>query len=319
MTQPNLVLLADIGGTNARFALSDGAAIGPSANLQVAEHASLPAAIDSFLIGAAAKGRIAAAGLAVAGPVEHGRCVIINSGWTVDGAELRAALGCETVHLLNDFEALAWSLPALAVGDVFGLGGGAARADAPMAVLGPGTGFGAAAFVPRGRASFAIATEMGHATLPGASDDDDRLIAQLRGKFGHVSIERVVSGQGLENIHEALASAGSAAEPRRAAAAIMQDALSRSCPICEATLDAFCRILGSVAGNLALNFCARGGVFIGGGIAPRMAEYLQRSDFRTRFESKGRYRAYLADIPASVIMRPDATFVGLQQFLKCMA
>jgi glucokinase len=95
--------------------------------------------------------------------------------------------------------------------------------------------------------------------------------------------------------------------------------LSQTCATSEAALDMFCRILGSIAGNLALNFCARGGVFIGGGITPRIAEYLQRSEFRARFESKGRYRAYLADIPTSVIMRPDATFVGLQQFQKCVA
>lgn len=319
MTQQNLLLLADIGGTNARFALSDGAAIRPGTVLQVAEHASLLAAIDSFLSHAAAKGKVAAASLAVAGPVENNRSFITNSGWTVDAAELRAALGCETVQLLNDFEALAWSLPNLAPADLFALGDGKARADAPMVVLGPGTGFGAAAFIPRGRASFAIAGEMGHSTLPAASEDEDRLITHLRKRFGHVSIERALSGPGLENIYEALASADRAAEPRRDAAAIMQGGLSRSCAISAAALDTFCRILGSIAGNLALNFCARGGVFIGGGIAPRMAEYLQRSDFRARFEGKGRYRAYLADIPTRIITRPDATFVGLQHFLKCVA
>jgi glucokinase len=319
MTQQNLVLLADIGGTNARFALSDGVTIRPATNLQVAEHASLPHAIEKFLISSAAKGKIAAACLAVAGAVENNRSFITNSGWTVDGAELQAAMGCQTVHLLNDFEALAWSLPSLAPADVFALGGSKPRPDAPMVVLGPGTGFGAAAFIPRGRASFAIAGEMGHSTLPAASEDEDKLLSHLRRRFGHVSVERALSGPGLENIYEALASGSGAAVPRRDAAAITQEALSQTCATSEAALDMFCRILGSIAGNLALNFCARGGVFIGGGITPRIAEYLQRSEFRARFESKGRYRAYLADIPTSVIMRPDATFVGLQQFQKCVA
>src|SRR6266700_1300622 len=152
----------------------------------------------------------------------------------------------------------------------------------------------------------------GHADVPGSSEREDRVIQHLRARFGHVSCERAVSGPGLENLYGTIAAIDGQKLPQRDAAAITQAGLEGSCATCRAALDMVCALLGAVTGNIALTYGARGGVFIAGGIAPRILAYLERSEFRARFEDKGRMRPYLAAIPTSVIVHPDATFVGLQ-------
>lgn len=312
MTGFGRVLLADIGGTNARFALLNRGVIGPIERIKVAEHRESIEAIAAFLTPRMAGGEIGAAVLGVAGTVENNRCRVTNSGWTVDGGALQAAFGFKAIRLLNDFEALAWSLPTLTAADVYPIGGGRPIAGAPMLVIGPGTGFGAACLVSRDGSVVAIAAEAGHATLPGTSQRDDAVVDHLRRQFGHVSAERALSGSGLENLYGALAAIDRISVPPRDATAITQAALEGSCSISRAALDMFCAMLGTVAGNLALTFCARGGVFIAGGIVPRFVDDVARSKFRECFEAKGRYRPYLEGILTSIILRPDATFVGLR-------
>lgn len=308
------VLLADIGGTNARFALASGEAIGPVEHAKAADFPGARQAIDAFLARNATGGTVKAAVLGVAGTVENGRALLTNSGWLIDRAELQAAFSIDAVHVLNDFEVLAWSLPALKADDLFALGPHQPVPGAPMLVLGPGTGFGASCLVGRDGFKIAITTEAGHATLPAASAHEERVMDRLRQRFGHVSIERAVSGPGLLALYEELAAIEGISAPQREAAAITQAALDGSCLVSGAALEMFCSFLGTVAGNLALTFCARGGVYIAGGIVPRFPDFLARSSFRTRFESKGRYQAYLRDIPTSIIIRPDASFVGLKSF-----
>lgn len=310
------VLLADIGGTNARFALMDGGTIGPSVHLQVADFPRANDAIAAFLARHAAEPPPTAAVLGVAGPVENNRCFITNSGWLLDGAELTKLFGFASVHLLNDFEALGWSLPGLQPADLFPIGTQAPAAGAPMLVLGPGTGFGAAGLFIQGAQPFVVVTEAGHASLPATSEREAQVIAQLRRDFGHVSIERVLSGSGLENLYHALATVDGVAATERDAAAITHAALEGGCAASVAALDMFCGFLGSVAGNLALTFCARGGVYIAGGIVPRFADRLAQTRFREQFESKGRYDAYLRNIPTNVILTPDTSFVGLKVFFE---
>ncbi|MBI5260275.1 MAG: glucokinase [Bradyrhizobium sp.] len=307
-------LLADIGGTNARFALARGDEIGPIEYARAADFPGAKEAIAAFLERHAASGTVKAAVLGVAGTVENGRAFLTNSGWIIDRAELHAAFGIDTVHVLNDFEVLAWSLPALKSDDLFALGSQEPLPGAPMLVLGPGTGFGASCLVARDGSEIAIITEAGHATLPAASEREERVIDSLRQRFGHASIERAVSGPGLLALYEALAAIEGVSAPQRDAAAITQAALDGSCVVSGAALEMFCSFLGTVAGNLALTFCARGGVYIAGGIVPRFPDFLARSSFRTRFESKGRYEGYLRDIPTNIIIRPDASFVGLKTF-----
>jgi len=313
MPVPGLpTLLADIGGTNVRFALFDGARIGEVARLKVAEHATLAAAARAFL----GDRRIGGAALAAAGPVEAGRCHLTNHSWVVDGPEFARDLGFASAHVLNDFEAVAWSLPELGADDLHPLGGEAADPATPMVVLGPGTGLGVAALVPVEQSFTAVASEGGHATLAATDRREEEIIAHLRDRFEHVSAERVLCGAGLESLHAAIAAIDRAEVPARDAAAITEAA--QTCPVAAAALSMFCGWLGAVAGDLALIFGARGGVFVAGGIPPRILATLDRSTFRRRFEAKGRFRSYLAPIPAAVIIDPEPALLGLAGVVRRM-
>lgn len=304
-------LLCDIGGTTARFAVLEGDALGPIDHVAVSGYRSAIDAIGGFLGGCRGHGRIDAAVLGVAGPVEGGRCIITNSHWVADTAQLQAAFGFESVKLINDFEAVAWALPQLSASDVRLLADRQALPGEPVVVIGPGTGLGMVALVRRGDMMI-IATEGGHTTLPGTTPREDAVIAHLRRRFGHASAERAVSGPGLENLYEAIAAIDHVAIATRTAAEITAHAIDRSCATCCLAVDMFCAMLGTVAGNLALMFRARGGVYIAGGIAPHLVDYLAQSDFRARFEAKGRFRAYLEPIPTTVIVNPDVAFLGLR-------
>ena len=305
-------LLGDIGGTTARFAVLTGRTFGPVDHLAVSAYPSLIEAVRSYLISHGERGAMDAALLAVAGPVERGRSTLVNSPWVIDAAELRAGCGIKSVDLINDFEAVAHALPHLTASDVTPIADGKPLPGESMAVLGPGTGLGMAGVVHRGDRVTVIPTEGGHASLPGETPREDAVIARMRDRFGHVSAERALSGPGLENLHAAIAAIDGVTVPDRTAAEITQHALDRSCPVCVAAVDMFCAMLGTVAGNLALMFRARGGVYIAGGIAPRIADVLARSEFHARFMAKGRFRPYLEQIPVAVIVNPDPAFLGLK-------
>ena len=306
-----LMLLGDIGATNARLALLKDGALGPVEWMAAAEYSQFSDAVEAFLV---KRGRPAVTGaiLAIAGPVEANRAHMTNRGWVIDGAELCAQFGLRRARILNDFEATAWSLPRLEPKDLHPIGGGAGVPDRPLAVLGPGSGLGVACYVPSPRGAIVLPSEGGHAGLPGSCEREDRVIGHLRERFGHVSSERAVSGPGLENLHGAIAAIDGRQVPQRDAPAITRAGLEGSCETSRAALEMFCAFLGTVAGDLALMYGARGGVLIAGGIAPRILEFLERSQFRARFEAKGRMRAYVEPIPTSIIVHSDATFVGLQ-------
>ena len=308
-------LLGDIGATNVRFALLSNGVLGPIKWFTVADFPRFTDAVTAFLDCHCRHVSVRGALLAVAGPVNNDRCVLTNSAWTIDAPELCAAFSFAKVHILNDFEATALSLPLLTAADLYPVGGGKAVLGTPMAVLGPGTGLGVACFVPGSQSSIVIASEGGHATMAATSDREDAIIAYLRQQFGHVSAERVVSGSGLENIYRAVIAIDRIEAPKRNAAEITNAALD-GCQVARAALDLFCAMLGTFAGNVALMFGARGGVFIAGGIAPRLTEYIARSEFRARFEHKGRFRQYLASIPSSIIVHPAATFMGLRSIAE---
>jgi glucokinase len=306
------VLLGDIGASNARFAILSNGEIGRIRYFSVAEFPRFTDVVNAFWKHDCGSLPIRRAVMAVAGPVDADRCVLTNCTWTVDARELGPAFGLAHVRVCNDFEAAALSLPDLTAEDLYRLGGGASRPGAPMVVLGPGTGLGVAGLVPGSDEAIVVAGEGGHATMAADSHREDAIIEHLRRQFGHVSAERVISGSGLENLYRAVVALDGVAAPQREAAAITKAALDGDCPTSVAALELFCAMLGSFAGNVALTFGARGGVFIAGGIAPRITSFLARSQFRTRFEQKGRFREYLAAIPTSVVIHPAATFVGLK-------
>ena len=220
--------------------------------------------------------------------------------------------GFPSVHLINDFEAVAWALPVLSRDKLLQIGGRQPVAGAPLAALGPGTGLGMAVSIPHATGHLVLSSEGGHSTMAGSSSREDAVIAYLRRRFGHVSAEHVLSGSGLENLYEAIAALDDVMPPRRRAVEITRAGIEATCPTSRAAVDMFCAMLGTVAGNLALTLCARGGIFIAGGILRHMPEYLTSSQFRARFEEKGRFRKYLEPIPAYLILDEDAAFIGLR-------
>ncbi|MES2195335.1 MAG: glucokinase [Pseudomonadota bacterium] len=305
------VLLADIGGTNARFALLARGSVGRVAHMPVGDYGSFRDALGTYLDCLPEAETIRAAVIGAAGVIRNGHCALTNSSWVIDAEELRAAYGFSTVRLLNDFEAVAWSLPHLSADRLLALGGGQPVAGAPLAALGPGTGLGMAACIPDAAGHLVLSSEGGHSTMAGSSSREDAVIALLRQRLGHVSAEHVLSGGGLENLHQTLAALDDLALPTQRAAEITRAGIEGTCMTSRAAIDMFCAMLGTVAGNLALTLGAQGGIFIAGGILRHMPEYFVRSQFRARFEDKGRLRDYLEPIPAWLILDEDAAFVGL--------
>src|SRR5437660_304863 len=303
------LLLADIGATHARFALlRRGGEIGRVRTLAVADYPRFTDAVAAFLAGERAQP--AGAVLAVAGQVQGERAVMTNCPWVIDAAELRQALGVAAVRVINDFEATAWSLSALEPGHVAAVGAGRAMPGAPMVVLGPGSGLGLAWHVPRAQAPVVIATEGGHVTLAAATPREDAVVAWLRGRFGHASAERALSGHGLENLYRAIAALDGAAVPARDATAITQGGVAGTCPVSRAALDMFCAMLGTFAGNAALSFGAGGGFFTAGGSAAAIVVYFLKSELGAGFDPKGLFRGYMEEFPWKVFLTPDYAFVG---------
>jgi glucokinase len=312
---PPVALLGDIGATNARFALLADGVLGPVKWIEVARYPQFADAIENVLSAQFDRRLVTGALFAVAGPVQGERCSFTNCSWTIDGSQVKEQFEFQSVRLINDFEATALSLPSLTERDVHSLGGGGAVHGAPMAVLGPGSGLGVAGLVGDDARRIVVASEGGHATLSAASRREDSVLDCLRQRFGHVSGERALSGPGLENLYQAIATLDGIDAPLRDAAEITDAALRGTCPLPSATLDMFCAMLGGFAGNVALTYGARGGVYIAGGIAPRILDYLAASEFRRRFEQKGRFHAYLEAIPTQVIVHPAATFLGLMSLV----
>jgi len=306
------VLLADIGGTNARFAVLDGSEIGMTAHLAVKDYATFHAALDAYLGGIPDSGTIHAAIVAVAGLVENGRSVLTNSNWVIDAAELRAAYALSVARLVNDFEAVAWSLPRITADNLMQIGGGQPAAGAPLVALGPGTGLGVAINVPHAGGHVVLAGEGGHVTMAGSSIREDAVIAHLRQRFGHVSAERLLSGSGLQNVYQTLAALDGLDLPHRSAADISRDGLHGTCRTSAEAIAMFCAMLGGFAGNLALTVAAKGGIFVAGGILRRTPDYFAASGFRARFEDKGRFHGYLATIPTYLVLEDDVAFLGLR-------
>ena len=304
-------LLGDIGATNARFALLSEGVLAPVRWVEVRRYSQFADAIDIFLREQSPERVATDALFAVAGPVVGERCNFTNCSWTVDGREVQSQFDFRSVRIINDIEATALSLPYLLDEDVCLIGGGRAISGAPMAVLGPGSGLGVAGLLGEGPRRTAVASEGGHATLSAASRREDAVLDRLRQRFGHVSAERVLSGSGLENLYCAIAAIDEIDVPIRDASEITNAALHGTCLTSRAALDLFCAMLGGFARNVALTYGARGGIYIAGGIAPRILNYLERSQFRSRFEQKGRFQTYLESIPTQVIVHSAATFLGL--------
>jgi len=298
-------LLGDVGGTNARFAWQDcaGAPLRDIATLPTADHASLADAITAYLksLGRAVPPWCA---IGIANPITGDRIQMTNCHWAFSISGMRQALGFERLIVINDFTALALALPDLQASELRQFGGGTSTPGAPMALIGPGTGLGVSGLIPGDAPGrwVPLQGEGGHVTLAASNAREAAVLQVLRDEFGHASAERAVSGQGLEALYAAVCKLDAVAGfVRLPAAEVSQRALAGQDAQCVEALDLFCGFLGNVAGNLALTLGAVGGVYIGGGIVPRLGDAFTRSRFRGCFEDKGRFRGYLEAIPVYVI------------------
>lgn len=315
---PYKQLLGDVGGTNARLAWcwSDVGTPQDVQTLPSADHASLEDAIRHYLdhLGQPV---MEEAAIAIANPIAGDWVQMTNHDWAFSIAHMQANLGLRRLLVVNDFTALALALPTLGGGERWLLGGEGSdgqvpRFDAPVALLGPGTGLGVSGLVPDARGQLIpLAGEGGHVTLPAQTMREFQVVQALQQRHGHASAERALSGAGLSHMHAALVSLAhgvDATEPPLSPAEVTARGLPgpKQDTLCAEALELFARFLGSVAGNLALTLGARAGVWVGGGIPPRLGQtWWQSSGFRAAFEAKGRFHNYLAEVPVWFIDAQD--------------
>ncbi len=315
MSNP-FALVGDIGGTNARLALCDmqTGALSAAKTYPAAEYESLESVIRDYC--ASSSERIDQACIAIACPVTGDWVAMTNHHWEFSKSELKANLGFSALEVINDFTAVSMAIPALGAEDYLQIGGGEAQANKPAAVYGAGTGLGVAQLIHAGGLWHSLPGEGGHVDLPSATPEEDGLLAHLRAKWGHVSAERCLSGQGLVNIYDFIATDAGNSPLALSPQEITERALARSCKDCERTLQLFCVLMGRFGGNLALTSGAFGGVFIAGGIVPRFKEFFLKSGFRTAFEDKGRFKAYLQAIPVFLITHNEPGLLGAGTYLR---
>jgi glucokinase len=317
MSVAELALVGDIGATNARFALllPDGSITAPRV-YALNDYASLAHAIDTYLVEQPAAPRPAHAALAVASPVTGDQVTLTNHVWTFSIEALRQHLRLQRLRVINDFAANALAIPHLDASDLTQIGAGSPVVDAPVGLIGPGTGLGVGALIPTPAGTVPVASEGGHVTMAPADAQESAILDLMRKRYDHVSAERLLSGPGLVNLYNALCElANVPGAPFQSAQITSPRIWDEDARAWQATA-MFCAMLGTVAGNLALTLGARGGIYIAGGIVPRLGDVFAQSEFRARFEAKGRFRSYLAAIPTFVIVRPLPALLGAAALLK---
>ena len=309
------IVVADIGGTHARFALAEVtsgrvAALGEPVTLRTADHSSLAAAWHAFaeISGCALP---PAAAIAVAAPVNSGPLKLTNSSWLIDPARLREDLGVNRLALVNDFGAVAHAVGQLGAGDLRHLCGPveALPREGVISIVGPGTGLGVAQILSRESGYDVVETEGGHAHFAPVDVFEDQLLLRLRTRHARASVERVVSGQGLANIYALLAEQAGRQAGYSDEKALWAAALDGADALAEEALERFCRALGSAAGDIALVQGARA-VVIAGGLGLRLLEYLPRSGFQDRFVAKGRFQRLMSNMPVKIIAHPQPGLFG---------
>lgn len=308
--------MADIGATTTRCALVDenGQELAPEIFENV-DFTGVAGVLRVYLDHRRASDQPTRAALAVAAPITGDEVQMINIGWHFTQTGLRRELNLKRLQVVNDFAAIAWALPHLKPADVVQIGGGESVPRATLAALGPGSGLGVSALVPSADAWAVMSGEGGHVSMAAATSEEQDVIGALRDRFdGHCSAERVLSGPGLVNLYVTLSERAGRGHPTVTPHDVTNLAKQGE-PLARKTLAMFFAMLGTVAANLALTTGARGGVYIAGGIVPRIVDQLGKSEFRARFEQKGRYREYLAAIPTYAITAPLPAFRGLKYLL----
>lgn len=305
-------LLGDIGGTHARFALvhGNGSPITQAVTLPTGQFPDLAAAATCYLqqVG---QTDIRQACIAIANPIDGDLLKMTNNHWQFSIETTRKSLGLDSLHMLNDWEAMAMAAPALKGSDLEQIGSGEPVPDAPKGLIGPGTGLGVSSLVRSRRGDWVpIAGEGGHVSMSSTCEREASILRILWRTHPHVSVERVVSGMGLENLYRAICELNGTEAESLVAAQVTERALATQDVACEEALDRMCRLLGNAAANLALTLGARGGIYLGGGVIGRLGDYFAQSGFRAAFEAKGRFENYMKRIPTYVIRAEQPALIG---------
>ncbi len=315
MSATDWALVGDIGATNARFAL-----VAPNGELTAIrvlpceDYPTIAEAIAAYLV--EANGEIPAeAVLAVAASPTGDAVSMTNHPWAFSIEALRQTIGLRRLRVVNDFHANAAVVPYLKPDERTQVGPGAPVADAPIGIIGPGTGLGVSALVPTPSGPKPIPGEGGHVTMSPADARESAVLEIMRERYDHVSAERVLSGPGLVNLYNTLCQLSHVKAAPITAAQITDPKIGADDACAREATAMFCAMLGTIAGNLALTLGAKGGIYIAGGIVPKLGEAFAQSQFRQRFEAKGRFRNYLAEIPTYVIVRPFAALLGAAKLL----
>ncbi|MBN2479770.1 MAG: glucokinase [Parachlamydiales bacterium] len=320
-----MLLVGDIGGTNSRFALFEykwPLKLLKEDRFLSTNYDSIHSAIKHFLENE--KIDLKAASFGIAGPVKEGRCKATNIPWMVDVSELKEELNCENVYLLNDLEANAYGIEVLNEDEFYTINEGEKNVLGNRCLVAAGTGLGEAGLYFDGKKYRPFACEGGHTDFGPRNDIEIELLKYLREEFGHVSYERILSGPGLYSIYKFLIDRGyeqrvssfdhSLASVRQPQVLITQKGMKKEIKVCEVAVDLFISIYGAEAGNAALKFFALGGVYIGGGIAPKMLEKIKEEHFMRAFSEKGRFSDFMRKIPVKVILNDKAALLGAAQY-----
>jgi len=310
-------VVADIGGTNIRLGrVTPAREITDILVYKCANYPSLEAVLSEYFTIQNISAEQVNACLAIACPVEQDQIVMTNLPWQFSKSALQTNLQLHHLWLINDYTAIAHSIPLLAESQKIKIGGGDVIPEKPMSICGPGTGLGVANMAFDGHQWLCLSGEGGHVDFAPIDQQEQAILSYLMTKMAHVSYEQLLSGMGLENIYQALAELEQLDVSPLSAEQISTQALDQSCALCERALAQFCSILGSFAGNLALTLASFGGVYIAGGIVPRFISYLQQSNFRARFEQKGRLSPINRNIATFVITESQPGLLGAAAYLS---
>jgi glucokinase len=309
-------LLADIGGTNARCALERAPGqIDTIQTLRCADYAEFSLAVKAYLDNSEHP-VIRHAAIAIANPVQGDHIKMTNHHWAFSIEATRSLLGLDTLLVVNDFTALSMALPHLEQTHCIQVGGGQALEGGVIGLVGAGTGLGVGGLIPSENRWIALGSEGGHVSFSPADEREAAVLQYCWRTYTHVSAERLISGPGLEMIYAALSDIAGIKQPLALSAPqIVERALQQQDPLCLEVIDCFCGMLGTLASNVAVTLGTLGGIYIGGGVVPHLGDYFAQSAFRTRFESKGRFHAYMQQIPTYVITAPYPAFVGVAAIL----
>lgn len=311
MSAAYTTLAIDIGGTNIRLGLLEADSLRPKfiQSYKINEFVGLAEAIDLFLSKAPGH-QIKQAAIDVATPVTQDTIKLTNHSWAFSMREIRERFGFERLKVINDFTAMALSIPLLEPSELKQVGGGSADPDGAIALLGAGTGLGVSGLIRSAAGWYPLAGEGGHVTLGARNARELAIFAAFWEKYGHMSAERLLSGTGLEEFYQVICRLDGLQPEQLKPADISGRAIAKTCPACMETMNLFCEWFGIVAANLTLTLGATGGVYVGGGIVPNLGDYFVQSGFRTAFETKGRFRAFMQSVPVYIIQADNPALRG---------